>query len=81
MYMSCVPHVMYGLLCVGCVAAALLRICMIASKIKMCYQSCDQKTPSISDSVALSRESALPLPLKMSGHAALSGPASPANKN
>ena len=74
--MSCVPHVMYGLLCVGCFAVALLRICMVTSKIKICYQSCDQKnTPNRSDSVALSRGSALPLPLraKMSGHAALSG--------
>ena len=74
--MSCVPHVMYGLLCVGSFAVALLRICMMKSKIKMCDQSCNQKnTPNMSDNVALSRGSALPLTLrpKMSGHAALSG--------
>ena len=39
--MSCVPHVMYGLVSVVNLAVALLRICMTKSKVKCCYQVCD----------------------------------------
>ena len=43
MYMSCVPHVMYGLVFVVKFAVALLRICMTKSNVRFCYQICDKK--------------------------------------
>ena len=39
--MSCVPHVMYGLVCVVNLAIALLRICMMKYEIRCCYPICD----------------------------------------
>ena len=39
--MSCVPHVMYGVVFVDHFALALLRICMTKSKVRCCYQICD----------------------------------------
>ena len=39
--MSCVPHVMYGVVAVENFAIALLRICMTKSKVRCCYQICD----------------------------------------
>ena len=81
--MSCVPHVMYGVVFVLTFAVALFRICIKTSKLRCCCSNCVavllfglyvSTRVAVSGSVALSRGSALPLPLrlKMSGHAALS---------
>ena len=40
---SCVPQVLYGLVCVENVAIALLRMCLMKSMFKMCYPSCDHR--------------------------------------
>ena len=58
---------------VGNFAIALFCICIMKSKFKMCYELWLKNTLNMSDSVALSRGNALPLPLrpKTSGHAAL----------
>ena len=68
--MCCVRHAMYGLVFVVNFAVALFRICIMKSKVEICYQMCDHTKKT--------RGSALPLPLHLrtSGHAALSGPVS-----
>ena len=74
--MSCVPHVMYGLVVVVNFAIALLRICMTKSKLDVEIKLAINKNKIyMSDIVAMPRESALPLPLRprTSGHAALAG--------
>ena len=61
--------------CDGALSIALLRLCMMNRILKMSIKVVMQnKKLNMSGSVALSRGSALPLPLRlnMSGHAALS---------
>ena len=71
-----VAYVLYASVVVVHFAIALFCICMRKSKLKICYQNLNYKSKfSMSDNVALSWASALPIPLcpKKSGHAALAG--------
>ena len=50
-YMSCVPYVRCGLVCVGNFALALLRICRTKSKLTLFYQICDGCSSHVSPHV------------------------------
>ena len=83
-YVSRVPHVMYGSVCLVNFAVALLRTCMKISKSKYlksktCLQCLDGTVKFAIDllltcrRVAAGKRPFLPLRLRKSGHAALSG--------